>query len=281
MITILLTGGDMRTVYAAKALSGQYRCLLYGFGKLDENGRLGIPLYGGNETADCLLLPVNRSGNVIKCPFGSKAELDIGELPRLRENGIIIEGSRTPETAAYCEQNGYAHCAVFEREELAVANAQLTAEGALAAAINGTETSIHGSAVLILGFGRIAKLCARYFAALGANVTVAARKTADLAWAEALGCGAADITDNGAFDSALRGCDIILNTVPAPILAGRRAAAITPDTVLIELASVPCTDESVRFRVIKANGLPGKTAPAAAGHRIAETVRNILNERGR
>ena len=281
MITILLTGGDMRTVYAAKALSREYRCLLYGFDKLDESARLNIPLYDGSEPADCILLPVNRSGDVIKCPFGSAAALGIGELPRLRGNGAIMEGSLTSEVGKLCADNGYAHFAVLGREELAVANAQLTAEGALAAATYGTDISIHGAAVLILGFGRIAKLCARYFAALGANVTCAARKAADLAWAEALGYGTADITDKVALETALRGAEIILNTVPAPVLTGEPAAAVPPGSVLIELASVPCTDDTAAFRVIKANGLPGKTAPAAAGRHIAEAVRNILNERGR
>ena len=280
MINILLTGGDIRTVYAAAALSDDFRCALYGFDKLDGSARYGIPLYDGTMIPDCVVLPVNRSGSTIKCPFGSKPEITPDELPVSRKNAVIAEGSRTPEIEEYCRKHGFLHTAVLEDEALAVANAQLTAEGALAAAVNGTQTSVHGANVLVLGFGRIAKLCARYFAALGAHVTCAARKPADLAWADAMGCGTADFADEAAMLGALESSDIILNTVPAPILTGERARRVPSHTVLIELASIPCTEENTDIRVIKANGLPGKTAPASAGRYIAGTVRRILTERG-
>ena len=47
--------------------------------------------------------------------------------------------------------------------------------------------TLHRARVLVLGFGRLGRLAAHRFAALGAKVSVAARKWADLAWAEAYG----------------------------------------------------------------------------------------------
>ena len=158
-------------------------------------------------------------------------------------------------------------------------NAQATAEGAVGIAVNELPHTIRGSSVLVLGFGRIAKLSARYFTALGAEVTAAARKKADLAWASACGYGTAAFEDETALRDALGKADIILNTVPAPILAGERAGAAKAGAVLIELASVPCTAGETPLRVIQANGLPGKTAPLTAGHIIAGTIENILTER--
>ena len=134
-------------------------------------------------------------------------------------------------------------------------------------------------ALLILGFGRIGKLCARYFTALGANVTVAARKPGDLAWISSLGYRAVCFADESALTSALGSADVILNTAPAPVLTGERASAVRDDAVLIELASVPCTDGTAKFRTVSAGGLPGKTAPVTAGIIIADTIVNILTER--
>ncbi len=65
---------------------------------------------------------------------------------------------------------------VMKREELAVLNTISTAEGTIEIAIANTNKIIHGSNVLILGFGRIGKVLARKMTGLSAKVTCAARK---------------------------------------------------------------------------------------------------------
>ena len=68
--------------------------------------------------------------------------------------------------------------------------------------------TLHRARVLVLGFGRLGKLADHRFAALGAKVSVAARKWADLAWAEAYGYGAERIDQLGgwlcAYDLVIR-----------------------------------------------------------------------------
>ena len=76
-------------------------------------------------------------------------------------------------------------------------------------------TTIFGLNVLILGYGRISKVLARLLKAMGANVTVSARKFSDLAWIETNGYQAihtANVCD------VLPDCQLIVNTVPAIIL---------------------------------------------------------------
>ena len=75
----------------------------------------------------------------------------------------------------------------MKREELAVLNTISTAEGTIEIIIANTNKIIHGSKVLILGFGRIGKVLARKLAGLSAKVTCAARKDEDLAWIRAYG----------------------------------------------------------------------------------------------
>lgn len=276
MKNIIVVGGDRRMIFAAKKLAERYKCSLCGFGDTEVQGISAVESGG---RFDCAVLPVFARSEEISCPLGGKP-IDIEVLPELLEPGAaVFAGKVFPRLAEFCEKNGYELYDYLEREEFAVMNAVLTAEAAAEIAIRETQTGIFGAKVLVLGFGRIGKLTARYFAALGADVTVTARKRSDLTWIKANGYKPADITDSAQFAAALSAADVILNTVPAGILAGDTAKAVREDALLIELASVPCTDSTAGFRVIQAGGLPGKTAPVTAGYIIAETIENIMDER--
>ena len=172
----------------------------------------------------------------------------------------------------------------FEREELAVKNAVPTAEGALEIAIRELPVTIFGAEVLITGFGRIGKLLVRYFSALGAKVSAAARKYGDMAWIEAYGARAVNFNTPGELDTAIKRADIIINTVPSIIFDRKRLTLIKTGALFIELASVlSAEDEALAadrgIKLIWARSLPGKTAPITAGHIIADTIGNIIAER--
>ena len=125
---------------------------------------------------------------------------------------------------------------IMKREELAVLNTVSTAEGTIEIAIANTNRIIHGSKVLILGFGRIGKVLARKMAGLAAKVTCAARKDEDLAWIRAYGHNETNINTIG---ENLGEFDIIINTVPHLILNKERMQYVKGDCLLIDLASNP------------------------------------------
>ena len=50
-----------------------------------------------------------------------------------------------------------------------------------------TTRTIHGSNILVLGFGRVGKILANMLKGIGANVFCEARKNVDLAWIKAYG----------------------------------------------------------------------------------------------
>lgn len=277
---VVFIGGDMRMVYAADRMSIRNSCALSGFDALDGIERKGMHSARPGGKYDAAVLPIFAAGShEIRCPFANRA-YDIGILPvLLRPGAAVFAGRVFPALEKLCAENGYDLYDYLSREELAVMNARLTAEGAVETVIHETQRSVHGSDMLILGFGRIAKLCARYFSALGADVTAAARKRSDLAWISSLGYKSADFADETALLAALGKADIIINTVPAKIITAERASVLRDSAVLVELASVPCTDAAALVRVINAGGLPGRTAPVTAGHIIADTIENILTER--
>ena len=142
--------------------------------------------------------------------------------------------------------------------------------------------TLHRARVLVLGFGRLGRLAAHRFAALGAKVSVAARKWADLAWAEAYGYGAERIDQLGGWLCAY---DLVINTVPGRVLGAGYLADLKPGCLVVDLASKPGgvdleAASQMGVRVIWALSLPGKVAPVTAGRAIRDTIYHILHELG-
>ena len=170
----------------------------------------------------------------------------------------------------------------FEREELAVANAVPTAEGAIQLAMEHLPITLHGARVLVIGFGRVGRLTAQRFAALGAKVSVAARKYDQLAWAQAMGLGAEHLEH---LTGWLCGYDLVVNTVPSQVLGRAELEDLKRDCLIIDLASKPggvdlSAAGELGLTVIWALALPGKVAPITAGAAIKSTIYNMLRELG-
>ena len=157
-----------------------------------------------------------------------------------------------------------------------------TVEGGIQIAMEERPITLHGARALVVGYGRLGRLMAHRLGALGAKVSVSARKWADLAWAEAYGYGV-EQTDH--LEGWLCGYDLIVNTVPARVLGEERLAELKSGCLIIDLASKPggVDLEAARqlgVKVIWALSLPGKAAPVTAGKAIMNTIYNILREQG-
>ena len=167
----------------------------------------------------------------------------------------------------------------FSREELTVRNAVPTAEGAIETAMQHLPVTLHGTPCLVIGFGRIGKLLAHNLKALGAQVTVSARKLSDLAWIDAFGY-AGEHTNR--LSGKLGGFRVIFNTVPQQVVGESLLRELMPDCLLIELASVSGFDlaavEKLHLNYIKAGGLPGKVAPETAARAMKETLCKLMEE---
>lgn len=161
----------------------------------------------------------------------------------------------------------YAHL-----EEYQIANAQLTAEGAVA--LLRPETGLSGAHILLLGYGRIARLLARELQKAGALVTAAARSGEQRTWAEAEGIEALPLD---ALSGALDRFDVIIGTIPAPVLTEPLLALVRKDALLLELASAPGGIDAAAahergLRYIRAPGLPAKYAPERAAVILRDAV---------
>ena len=114
---------------------------------------------------------------------------------------------------------------------------------------------------------------AKHLQAVGAEVTVAARKPSSRAMVEALGMDSIEIDG---LSHILRRYRVIFNTIPSPVLDAAQISYCREDCVKLELASVNGMEGK---DIIVARGLPGKYAPESSGNLIAESVVRLLAER--
>ena len=283
-----IIGGDLRTIKLAKMLANEgNKIYTYGLEKAEElkdNSNIiftekiskAIP-----KDVEVVIgpIPFTSNGININAPFGEK-EISIREMIHYLEGKILIAGSISPEIYDMANDEYIEIIDIMKREELAVLNTISTAEGAIEIAISNTNKIIHGSEVLILGFGRIGKVLAIKMAGLSAKVTCAARKDEDLAWIRAYGHKETNIN---ALGENLSQYDIILNTVPHLVLNKERLQYVKKDALLIDLASNPGgidkkEAKELNLKLVWALALPGKVAPVTTAEFIKDTIYNILKE---
>ena len=159
---------------------------------------------------------------------------------------------------------------LLQDPQYTAANADITARCALRLICKELNRTLLHLPVLVIGWGRIGKLLAKYLHALDADCFVFARKPEDRALLSALGYCAIDETQ---MLSLLPHLELIVNTVPAIIL-DEETAKRCPG-LLIDLASSPGI---ISDRVLWARGLPGKIAPESSGALIANTVIRLWKE---
>lgn len=280
-------GGDLRIIKLAKMLAEDgNKVYTYGLEdaeelKENENIITCDKLNKAIQNTEIVIgpIPFSSNGIEINAPFSDK-KISIREMMHSINAKILIAGSIIPEVYNMANDEYIEIIDIMQREELAVLNTISTAEGTIEIAISNTNKILHGSKVLILGFGRIGKVLARKLAGLSVKVTCAARKDEDLAWIKAYGHMATNIN---ALSSNLSEYDLIINTVPHLILTDERLQYVKEDCLLIDLASNPggIDKKSAKERKLKliwALALPGKVAPVTTAEFIKDTIYNILKE---
>ena len=267
-----IIGGDLRIVKLAEMLAKEENeVYVYGLEKAIDlkdfkNIKQCDTIKKAIQDVEIVIgpIPFSSNGNTINMPFSGN-EVTIREMMHVLNAKVLIAGGITPDVYGMANDEYIEIIDIMKREELAVLN---------------TIATLHGSEVLILGFGRIGKVLARKLAGLSAKVTCAARKDEDLAWIQAYGHKATNINTIG---SNLNEFDIIINTVPHIILTEERLKQVKKDCLLIDLASNPggidkktVKDQNLKF--VWALSLPGKVAPTTSAEFIKDTIYNIVKE---
>ena len=282
-MNVWVVGGDLRQAKLAQLLHNDGHAVhTYALEQAVETTPEPQSDLAGVCLADCVVLPlpVSGEGGTLNAPLSQERHPLTQILDALHPGQIICAGKVDAALQTMAAERGLTLHDYFAREELAVANAVPTVEGAVQIAMEELPITLHGARVLVIGYGRLGKLLAHRLNLLGSRVSVSARKWSDLAWAEAYGYG---VEQTDRLDGWLCSYDLIVNTVPAPVLGAERLRELKPDCLVIDLASKPggVDMEAARqlgVHVVWALSLPGKAAPVTAGKAILNTIYNILRE---
>lgn len=294
-IKLSILGGDRRQSALAVKMS-EYGATVSTFGT-DTSGLSGVQgvtvcrdLDTCLDGVDAIILPLPASGDgeLVSCPVsGERIALD--DVFGLAGRRTVFGGRFSPGVKRSAEKAGVRLVDYFESEELKIRNSVLASEGAVSVAMNELDVALFGSRCLVTGYGRLAKTLAPMLRALGAEVTVAARKNIDLAWAAAYGFGTMKLGIKNNGESSLTDLpsdiDVIFNTVPSWIFDRAVLEVVPPRTLIVDLASAPggidpTAARELGRRIVVALSLPGKYAPVSAGRLIGEHIVEIFRLEG-
>ena len=257
MREICIVGGDARMEFAARALEQAG----YAVTRTDQT----LP-----HKLHALLLPVRSTADGV---YVTGTRVALAEVTACAGLGSVIFGGGLPDALG-----GHDY---MQDEAFLYDNARITAEGAvmlLGASMRGT---VYGMDVAVIGMGRIAECLCPLLRALGARVTVYARRPEALSRARAMGAQAVRFC--GTLPASATGHDAICNTVPHVLYDRALLASARRDILLLELASAPGGFDmdavnEYGLTYVNGQGLPGKYAPRAAGELIAKYVIEVLKE---
>ena len=279
--TFAIIGGDLRMIKLANCLAKD-KNIVYTYGleeteelKNVENIIVCKTLEQATKEAKTILgpIPFSKDGKYINTPF-SKKKIMINDLISASKTKKLIAGSIKKDIVELAKKEKIQVIDIMEQEELTILNVIATAEGAIKVAIENTDKILHGSKVLIIGFGRIGKILSKKLEGLSCKVTCSARNKEDFAWIKSYGY---EYLDTNLLGENLSQFDIIINTVPHLILDKERLEYIKKDGLLIDLASKPGGidfkyAEEKNIKTIWALALPGKIAPETS----AEFIKNVI-----
>ena len=281
-----IIGGDLRLVNLAKMIADD-KNEVYVFGmekskEIEEDNRIikCNTLKSAINKSQTIIgsIPFSRNDKEMYASFSDETIKIDDIIKKDYKEKTFIAGNISNDLKVELEESYGKVIDIMKQEELVILNTIATAEGAIDVAIKNTDTIIQGSKVLVLGFGRVAKIVARKFEGISAKVTCAARKSTDLAWIKAFGYKAVNINELG---EDLKQYDIIINTVPQMIIDKEEMQYMKKNILLIDLASTPGginTEDAqkMNLKFVWALALPGKVAPVTSAEFIKITIYKLL-----
>lgn len=281
-MTIL--GGDQRSLALAKLFADEGRnVFVYGFDsdQITENVKQAESLEDAIKDTKIIIgpLPFTRKHDRIHTPL-FKDEIFLKDVfNHMHQDAYFFAGSMAKEVEQVAKDYHVKMIDYFKEEGLQVCNAIPTAEGAIQIALEKMDITLHGAKVLVLGFGRIGKTLAHRLDGLGADVTVSARKHADIAWIQSYGYEAVNVSN---LATKLPHMHCIINTVPTMLLDTEELEDVQQDCLIIDVASKPggvnfTEAERLGIEKVWALGLPGIVAPKSAAMCMKQTIVHLID----
>ena len=278
-------GGDKRQVYMALSLLNKgYSVYTYRlFDQIVHKNHTAVgELEDLIKTCKVLIGPIPLTRDLVtissntSCLSNSKT---ISNL--LNKNHILIGGMISSDILEICHLKGVFCYDLMKSDKIAIMNAIATAEGTILEAIISSDRNLHKSNCLVLGYGRCAQVLAAKLKGMDAIVTVAARSEEALAYAQAAGFLTVNLNNIG---MVLPNYQFVLNTIPALVLDQECLNKVSPDVVIIDIASAPggvdyeyALNHGINAKLCL--GLPGRVAPRTSADILLTEIEALMKER--
>ena len=225
-------GGDARQSYLASMLTKNHKVIVFVVTPTPVGVDVGTSLEETIACAENILapIPLTKNGETIHgisdCPVFSLFE-------SVDSSQKIYGGGISRGVFLYARKLQIPLIDYMNIEEIAWKNAVATAEGTFAEAIRYYPENVQDSRGLILGVGRCGMKVAQLFHAVGARVTVCVRRKDVIRKGSVLGY---DMQSLEQLKQLVSDSDIIINTIPTPILKEEVLREVSKDTLILDIA---------------------------------------------
>jgi dipicolinate synthase subunit A len=162
-------------------------------------------------------------------------------------------------------------------------NAVATAEGAIAQLVEHSPYNIDEAKIIVTGYGCCGRAIAERLRALGARVTILARRREVRKAAKHDGFYAADFAFG---PEEAMGAAMVVNTVPAPVVTKNLIRELPRDAYILDIASKPggtdfaCAKEcGIRADLVL--GIPGRYAPKESAYILERSLERFCERQGK
>lgn len=284
---IAILGGDRRTACMAPLLAEKgYRILCFRTAGITCSPSIKSKIAFTDSLREALDsapvivggIPFTKSDSLY-CEENADAAISISELQRsIHRHQKIFAGVIPEDFRRTCEEREISCHDFMLDEPMTLYNAVSTAEGAILEALLHKDTNLHMSNTLVLGYGRCGKIIADRLKGLHACVTVCSNDANELALACALGFETLPLSK---LWNNICCYEYIFNTIPARILNRRCLEKVSPNALIIDIASNRAGADYETARKLKVNirfcpGLPGKYAGESCAKYLTDYVINRL-----
>ncbi|KSV57981.1 dipicolinate synthase subunit DpsA [Acetivibrio ethanolgignens] len=279
MYDISVIGGDIRQIYMIKRLlSCHLSVIAYGLSHPLIEGAVsqGSTMAAAIQSSPVIIsaIPFSSDGCMIPA-LTSSSDMSIScFLDSVQSGQTVFAGMFSKDIKEALTQKRVCFYDFMTNDGVAILNGIATAEGAIMKAIESGSGNLHGSQVLVTGFGRCGKVLAKKLSGLDCCVTVAARQDCDRCLSRALGYDSISFEE---LPHRVSDFNYIFNTVPVLIFDSSLLKRISPEAVLIDIASRPGgfdfkTAKNLSLNLHHFLGIPGKVAPKASGDILVDFI---------
>ncbi len=241
----------------------------------------GYLVYARSKGEEKLLLECQNI--ILPTPFALSEDRSCGFIYKMREGQMLFSSKIPKEVIKKLEEKKVKVFDFLEEEEIALQNAQITAEGIIAEAMMKYRGVIHKTSCLVLGYGKCGKAIAKRLRALGAKVTVCTNAKKEIYEAKREGFLVLCLEKLTLHKRCMGESQLIFHTIPVSVLSREYFSNCSKESIVFDIVSTRVEDKKwameygIDYEIYPK--IPEKYAPKAAAMIFAKYVERKICDR--